>query len=67
MHADRSGIPCSLNGRPVVSVRDEWRVDEGWWTGRPVRRRYFELVMTGGRCAVVFLDRRSGKWYAQRG
>jgi hypothetical protein len=47
-------------------VRDEWRVDEGWWTGRPVQRRYFELVLADGQNAVVFRDAASGRWYAQR-
>jgi len=50
----------------VESVRDEWRVDEGWWSGRPVHRRYFEVVLAGGADVVVFADRRSGEWWAQR-
>jgi len=45
---------------------DEWRVDEGWWSGRPVHRRYFEVVLAGGADVVVFADRRSGEWWAQR-
>jgi hypothetical protein len=51
----------------VESVRDEWRVDEGWWTGRPIQRRYFDVVMADGRNAVVFCDRRTGRWFTQRG
>ena len=64
--ADGTGIPRSLDGKPVAAVRDEWRVDEGWWTRRPVRRRYFELVLADGRNTVVFCDRRQGRWYEQR-
>ena len=56
--ADDAGAPRSLEGRAVESVRDEWRVDEGWWTGRPIQRRYFDVVMADGRNAVVFCDRR---------
>jgi hypothetical protein len=67
VQADRAGRPRSLNGREVVCVRDEWRVDEGWWTGRSVRRQYFDLVLAGGLSAVVFRDRRSGRWFTQRG
>jgi len=62
-----TGAPRSLDGKPVATVRDEWRVDEGWWTGRPVRRRYFDVVMADGRNAVVFCDRRTGRWFTQRG
>ena len=65
--ADGAGLPRSLDGRPVASVRDEWRVDEGWWTGRAVRRRYFDVVLADGRNTVVFLDRHTGHWFTQRG
>jgi hypothetical protein len=64
---DGAGLPRSLDGRPVASVRDEWRVDEGWWTGRAVRRRYFDVVLADGRNTVVFLDRHTGRWFTQRG
>jgi len=65
--ADGAGLPRSLDGRQVASVRDEWRVDEGWWTGRAVRRRYFDVVLADGRNTVVFLDHRTGRWFTQRG
>jgi hypothetical protein len=61
------GIPVAVRDRPVECVRDEWRVDESWWTGRPIHRRYFELVLRGGADVVVFADSRSGEWWAQRG
>jgi len=50
----------------VESVREEWLVEDRWWTERPLRRRYFELALEGGRNAVVFEDLRSGRWFAQR-
>jgi hypothetical protein len=67
VEADASGVPVAVAGRAVEHLRDEWRVDEGWWTGRPVSRRYFELVLATGADVVVFHDRRDGRWYAQRG
>jgi hypothetical protein len=66
VQTDRAGLPVAVGGRPVEHVRDEWRVDEGWWTRRPVRRRYFDLVLSDGRNAVVFCDRRRGRWFTQR-
>jgi hypothetical protein len=63
---DSAGIPTAVAGRPVAHLRDEWRVEEGWWTRRPVRRVYYDLVLADGRNTVVFCDRRQGRWYAQR-
>ena len=63
---DTSGLPLVVAGRPVEHLRDQWRVEEGWWTRRPVRRAYFDLVLAGGRQTVVFCDRRRGRWYTQR-
>ena len=72
-HMDRTYVrrlglprPVAVAGRPVAQLRDEWHVEEGWWTRQPVRRAYFELVLDGGRNTVVFCDRRRGRWYAQR-
>ena len=66
VRCDAAGVPLAVAGCPVECVRDEWRVDEAWWTDRPVRRRYFELVLRGGADVVVFADRRSGEWWSQR-
>jgi hypothetical protein len=60
------GVPAAVAGRPVEAVRDEWRIDEGWWTPRPVRRRYFDVVLADGRNAVVFFCSTSGRWFEQR-
>jgi len=61
--ADPDGRPRAVDGRAVACVREEWRVEEGWW-GEPVRRRYFEVVLEPGRIAVVFEDRRRpGEWW----
>jgi hypothetical protein len=60
------GTPLRVDGRAVESVRERWLIDEGWWTDAPVRRRYSEIVLDGGRLAVVFEDLRDGGWYRQR-
>ena len=63
---DVAGLPTAVAGRSVTHLRDEWRVEEGWWTRRPVHRVYYDLVLDDGRNTVVFCDRRQGRWYAQR-
>ena len=60
------GVPDRVGGVSVARVREEWRVTERWWTGRPLRRRYFDVVLETGVNAVVFLDEPSGRWYRQR-
>jgi hypothetical protein len=50
----------------VAQLREEWRVTDRWWTGQPLRRRYFDVVLETGENAVVFLDEISGGWYRQR-
>jgi hypothetical protein len=65
------GIPAAVGGMAVEAVAEEWVVEDRWWTGRPLRRRYFELVLADGRNATVFRDLRaaggSGGWYSQVG
>ena len=47
--------------RPVESVREDWVVEDRWWTGRPLRRRYFELVLADGRNVTVLRDAGGGE------
>lgn len=63
--AGASGTPRTVDGRAIESVRESWLVEDRWWTDRPLRRRYWELVDVRGRNLVVFHDLRSGGWFAQ--
>ncbi|MEA2423464.1 MAG: hypothetical protein QOF55_2563 [Thermoleophilaceae bacterium] len=65
--ADTAGVPHAVGGSAVEAVAEEWVVEDRWWTGRPLKRRYFELVLADGRNAVVFRDLRGGRWFAQVG
>jgi hypothetical protein len=60
------GIPIGVAGTPVETIREEWLVEDRWWTSRPLRRRYYELVLEGGRCVVVFRDLERDHWFGQR-
>ncbi|MCC6222417.1 MAG: hypothetical protein IT201_02880 [Thermoleophilia bacterium] len=60
------GTPERVGPVAVAHVREEWLVAERWWTGKPVRRRYFEVVLETGENVVVFLDEISGRWLRQR-
>jgi len=60
------GVPARVAGVPVEAVREDWVVEDRWWTGRPVRRRYFELVLGDGRDVTVFCVLGQGRWFSQR-
>jgi protein ImuB len=53
-------------GIPVAHERERWIVEDRWWTGSPVRRHYFELVLADGSNIVVFQDLASKRWFEQR-
>lgn len=59
--------PCEVNGERVEAVRESWLVEDRWWSDRPLRRRYWELVGEQGRNLVVFHDICAGGWFTQGG
>ncbi len=61
------GTPHTVDGRRVEQVRESWLVEDRWWTGHPLRRRYWEVVSAGGRNLVVFHDLCTGEWHGQAG
>ena len=50
--------------RSVTAIREDWLVQDRWWTDEPVDRHYYELVIEPGRVIVTFRDTRTGVWYA---
>ncbi len=68
VQAGAGGVPLRVDGRAVDAVRETWLVEDRWWTERPLRRRYWEVVTACGRNVVVFRDLADGErgWYSQR-
>jgi len=60
------GVPATVGGTAVECVLEDWLVEDRWWTGRPLRRRYFECVLENGRNVVVFRDLIRRSWFSQR-
>ena len=61
------GVPVAVGSVRVDAVREEWLVEDRWWTPRPLSRRYFELVLADGRNLVVFCEPAPrGRWFEQR-
>jgi hypothetical protein len=66
VRAAAGGRPVALDGDAVEAVRESWLIEDRWWTDRPLRRRYWEVVTAGGCDVVVFRDLVDGRWYRQR-
>jgi hypothetical protein len=67
VHTGPDGVPSTIEAVRVEAVREEWLVEDRWWTTKPLRRRYFELVLVDGRNVVVFREpAQGGRWFLQR-
>jgi hypothetical protein len=61
------GMPSTVESVAVDLIREEWLVEDRWWTPKPLSRRYFELVLADGRNVVVFCEPAdAGRWFEQR-
>lgn len=64
----RGGFPVALTVKRaqqvVCHVEDAWRLDDEWWRSC-VTRRYFRVLLDGGRRLVVYHDLAADRWYAQ--
>jgi hypothetical protein len=66
VRTDSAGTPLEVDAVAVEAVREEWLVEDRWWTPKPLRRHYFELVMADGRALTVFRLAGAQRWYRQR-
>jgi hypothetical protein len=66
IEVEATGAPCAVDGTVVAAVREEWVVDDRWWTPKELHRHYFELALVDGRSTVVFRCEVTGRWYRQR-
>jgi len=69
--ADADGVPLRVDGVGVEAIREEWLVQDAWWTDKPLGRHYFELVLASGSDVVTFSeearDQSTKRWFTQRG
>jgi hypothetical protein len=66
VRSTEDGAPGAIGGVGVEAIREEWLVEDRWWTERPLRRHYYEALLGDGRSAVVYRDR-EGRWWRQEG
>ncbi|MGA9859802.1 MAG: hypothetical protein WBQ18_18200 [Solirubrobacteraceae bacterium] len=60
------GRPQLVDRREIDAVRETWLIEDRWWTEKPLRRRYWEVVTVCGRNEVIFHDLIGGRWWRQR-
>ena len=69
VEADEAGRPRRVGRLDVATIREEWLVEDGWWTSNPLRRSYFEVVLEDGSDVVVFsepAENEQRSWFRQR-
>ena len=70
VRADGDGAPLAVSGVAVEAVREQWLVEDRWWTPKSLQRSYFEVVLADGRNVVVFREPAepvtAGRWFEQR-
>ncbi|SRR6266516_358072 len=68
---DASGLPIGMRDagcemrRAVEAVGEVWRIDDEWWR-QQITRRYYEVVLDGGKRVVLFEDLVTGEWWMQK-
>src|SRR6266576_4467084 len=68
---DANGQPIGIRDskyetrRPVEAIGEVWRIDDEWWR-MPIRRRYVEAILEGGKRVVLFEDLTMGAWWMQK-
>jgi hypothetical protein len=67
VEAGEDGHPETIDGRAIEAVRESWLIEDRWWTERPLRRRYWEVVTADGRNLIAFRDLVRGRWFTQQG
>ena len=50
--------------RAIERITSRWYLNDEWWL-RPIRRRYFILLLEGGVTRTVYHDLSDQRWYAQ--
>lgn len=55
-----------LTPRSIVTIQDQWRIDDEWWRDYPISRLYYELILDDGTRLTIFHDLQADAWFEQR-
>ena len=62
---DAAGFPRVVGNRTVESLGEIWHIDDEWWR-TPIKRRYIETIIEGGKRVVLYEDLSTGEWWMQK-
>ena len=48
----------------IEAIGEVWHVYDEWWR-HPIMRRYFEIMLVGGKHTIIYQDEVSGEWFEQ--
>jgi len=48
----------------IEVIREYWEIDDEWWRNR-IARRYYDVVLKGGKHAVMFENVLQHTWFIQ--
>ncbi len=51
--------------KTIEVIRELWEIEDEWWRNH-IARRYFDVILDGGKHLVIYQDRLTGKWFAQK-
>jgi hypothetical protein len=58
-------MPRTIEREAVAAIEETWRIDEGWWRGEEVSRRYWRIALANESVVVIYRDLGSGRWFEQ--
>lgn len=58
-------VPATWEGKRVLSVVDEWRVVDRWWTDSPIDRTYIEVELEDLDRIYLYREGEEGQWQRQ--
>ena len=65
----KSSLPSAVKTprrQTVISIEDQWRIDDEWWRGEPVSRHYYALILSSGQRLTLYHDLIQDLWYKQK-
>ena len=51
----------------IERIEEFWTIEDEWWLGRPIHRRYYRVRLDAGHLQTIYHDLALDCWFTQRG